>query len=316
LGGNAKLLYNGQIIQEYNRYKNLGEYIISCTFSPLSNFFVLNSALENNQFCRNSYIRLYEIGRIQPIMEEPTIIRQNCEFQWKNVYTFNNDETMFAYVNFTSNLIKIYNLQNYNFSYIKTNVNMITTMIFSNDNQYLIWKEGKHGNITMFKLSTNSIYKQFSTDDDSSDVNFYNNPSMIINDDNTYLIDCSSNTESVYIINILTGNYDRLNFPWMGYKLSFYKDSILYISFASANTLAKYNITLKKSNPLAFGSYFKVLDEKIIVLYKNMISYCDIDNFNNCSYGEWNNNLLQISNNNNSYHTIDNKNNLVKWINK
>jgi len=319
LGGDAKLLLtNGTVIYEFKRYAFLGEYMITCTFSPQTKWLVINSALEINQFCRKSYIRLYRINRdyMPPMIQTQTITRQNCEFPWPNTYTFSNDDSLFAFVNFTSNLIRVYDFENFDEFDIEANTRGITTMIFSNDKQFMIWKDYDRGNVTMYNIVTKNIYKQFATKERTPDVFFYDNPSMIINDDGTYLVDCSSNMASITVINIIDNTLKTFNVPWMGGQFIFYKDSVLYVSIID-HVLLHYNLTNKTSEKLipSTSNNFGLWNDNIVSLNNNVLMYCSLNNINKCVKGVWNNTLSQIefNSNNNVLYTIDSLYNLVKW---
>ena len=324
-GGDTNLLWtNGSLIQEFKRNADIGEYMVMCSFSPNNRFLIINSALEYTNFCTKGYISLYLVSPLMldmPWFTEQTTIRQNCEFPWPTTYTFSDSDMIFAYVNFTSNMIAVYNFDTEDVNNIVADTDAITTMIFSQDRKYLIWKQSYNGTVTMYDLETKSIYKHFSIirdgGTDSSDVIYYTTPSMMINEDNSYLIDCSSNTASTYIINVENSNVTTMNSPWMGANYIVQGDSLWYVSMPRptyTNTLSIYDMTTKKTKNIlpCSSKYFSVCDKFIVTTNNTELIVC-LRDFRECLTGNWTNNLILSSCATNAIYTTDSLNNLIKW---
>lgn len=346
LGGDTKLLWtNGTLIQEFKRNESMGEYMVMCSFSPKNKYLIINSDLGYTSLCTKGFITIYMIS--PPILYKPfffaqTSIRTNCEFPWPTTYAFGHNDLLFAYANYTSNTIIGYEFSNeWNVFNITTNTDRITTMIFSNDMQFLIWKQDSNGCTTMYELSTDHVYKQFYLGSDASDVLYYSMPSLMMTDDMfyPYLMDCSSNTGSMYVVNINNGSSYRLKTPWIGGTYFLNKDSLWYVSMLSRtfiSTLSLYNLTAKTSKDLlpCDSSIFRVWFDYVGSLNGTQLILCsqytirDIlrDNSRNnigidhrlpsvgkCLYGSWYNRLNQISRMGNIFYTTDVQNNLIKW---
>lgn len=308
-GGDAKLLYqNGQVIETFHRREDIGEYMITCTFSPQSTFIVLNSALDGNNFYGSGYIRVYDINYNTIVLTEQTMMRKWGEFPWPNAYAFSQYDCNFAFVNYGSGDIAFYDFCENQKKSFSANCNQITTMLFSQDDKFLIWKEDKTGNITLFDWSQNHVYKILRINDDAVDVWFYKNPSVLIDKDNRYLVDGSSNNGGLYMIDIQNDNHTSVRDPWMGQKMAFYEDVFLYVSIFDGQIVSK-NMTSGITTKFAKATNFKLIDGSIIVTNDKEIMVCKLFDFDNCSKGLWNNKLTQIG----ESHTLDIDNNLILW---
>jgi hypothetical protein len=326
--GNAILLNtDGTIVANFTRDVNLGEFILLCKFSPKSNYLVLNGAIGATSFISQyGIVRLYNINTnaflTMPNSTDGTYLLRNYAYPYPNVFTFDIHEKLFAIVGpITSDISNIYvlNLTSLTYTtYITTSI-FPSALLISNNLQYLIWKESSHGNITIWNINNNTLYRYLSTIANTSDPIFTYNPSLILN--NIYLLSGSTNINGIYIYNIITGCYTILSY-WNGQDIVIINDYVLNVVRGNLTfyDLRKGCPGYKILRPANYTIDVKYNDifEGLLLLDNNTLVFYDIFPNTSLFTGIWNYSLNQIGvfNNQTSLipYTIDIFNNLIEWV--
>jgi hypothetical protein len=312
---------------KFIRDNNVGEYIRMCRFSKTSRYIVLNSIIQSTDFNTEwGKIYLYDIKEHKFKISNYGIYLRLMQsmYEWPNVYNFDEDDQKFIYLQNINNknLIFIHDLTNNTRSgYIYANCSY-PTAIAINDN-YIIWKEPIHGNITVcsnFDVSQN-LYNTnkciiLSTKRASSDGHWYKNPNVITKDN--YIISGSYNDCCLYLFNIETQKYKCIS-RWVGENILIENDYILYNTF---NQLRLYDIVnetktfLTSANNILKMYPGHMFGEFVLITYENKLAIYDIVFNVTASEGIWNRTLTDISfftNGDNVIYSLDEDNNLLAW---